>query len=62
MSLLQSLTSLQFTKRTCKARVDVIDNTSQQQFMLKCFVNFILSEHVSKFAFELISVEIPFEL
>ena len=60
MLLLQSLTSLLFTKRTCKARADVSDNTSQQQFMLKCFVNFILAEHVLKFAFELISVEIAF--
>ena len=49
MLLLQSLTTLKFTKRTCKARADVIDNTSQQQFMLKCFVNFILAEHVLKF-------------
>ena len=60
MLLLQSLTSLLFMKRTCKARADVIDKRSQQQFMLKCFVNFIFSEHVSKFAFELISVEISF--
>ena len=60
MLLLQSLTTLKFTKRTCKARADVIDNTSQQQFMLKCFVNLILADHVLKFAFELISVEIAF--
>ena len=47
-------------KRTCKARADVIVNMSQQQFMLKCFIKFILAEHVLKFAFELISVEIAF--
>ena len=61
MLLFQSMTSSSFTKRTCKARADVIDNTSQQQFMLKCFVNFIIAEHVSKFAFELISVKITFD-
>ena len=60
MLLLRSLTTLLFTKRTCKARADVIDNTSQQQFMFKCFVNFILAEHVLKFALELISVKIAF--
>ena len=46
----------------CKARADVNDNMSQQQFMLKCFVNFILAEHVLRFALELISVEIAFVL
>ena len=60
MLLLQSLTSLLLTKRTCKARADIIDKRSQQQFMLKCFENFIFSEHLSKFTFKLISVEIPF--
>ena len=60
MLLLQCLTTLYFRKRTCKARADVIDNTSQQQFMLKCFVNFILAEHVLKLAFKLISFEIAF--
>ena len=44
----------------CKSRADVIDNSLQQQFMLICFVNFILAEHVLKFAFKLISVEIAF--
>ena len=60
MLLLQSLTTLYFMKRTCKARADVINITSQQQFMLKCFVNVILAEHLSKLAFELISVQIAF--
>ena len=38
----------------------VIGNTSQQEFMLKCFVNFILANHVFKLAFELISLERAF--
>ena len=42
MLLLQSFTTLYFTKRTCKARENVIDNTSLQQIMLKCLANFIL--------------------
>ena len=60
MLLLQSLTFLYFAKLTCKARADDIDNTSQQKFMLKCFVNFIIAEHVLKFAFDMIYVEIAF--
>ena len=61
MLSLQNLNSLYFTKRTCKARADVIGNMSQQQFMLKYFVNFILSENVSKFAVRLIAIEIAFD-
>ena len=57
MLLLQSLTSLLFMKRTCKARADGIGNTLQQEFMLKCFVNFILAVYELKLAFKLISVE-----
>ena len=45
---------------TCKAHADVIDNTSQQPFMLKCFVNFILAEHEFKIVFKLMSIEIAF--
>ena len=37
-----------------------INNTSVQQYMLKCFAIFILVEQVFKFVFELISVEIDF--
>ena len=43
-----------------QSTADVIDNTSQQQFMFKCFVNFILAKHLVQFAFELISIEIAF--
>ena len=58
MLLLQRLTYLLFTKRTCKARAGVIENTSQQPNMLKCLATFVLSIHIIKFVFKLISVEI----
>ena len=58
MLLLLSLTNLSFTKRTCKARADFIENTSQQPIITKCLGTFALSIHVFKFVFKLISVEI----
>ena len=58
MLLLQSLTNLSFTKRTCKARADVIENTSQQPITLKCLATFVLSMYIIKFVFKLISVEV----
>ena len=60
MLLLQSLTILSFTKRTCKARADFIENTPQQPIMLNCLATFVLSIHIIKFVFKLISVEIDF--
>ena len=58
MLLFQSLTYLSVTKRTCKARADFIENTSQQPIMIKCLATFALSIHVIKFVFKLISAEI----
>ena len=56
--LLQSLTYLSFTKRTCIARADVIKNMSQQPITLKCLATFFLSMYMIKFVFKLISDEI----
>ena len=57
MLLLQSLTYLSFTKRTCKARAEATENTSHQQITLKCLAAFVLSMHMIKFILKLISVE-----
>ena len=60
MLLLQSLANLSFTNRTRRARADVIEHTSQQPTVLICLATFVLSMHIIKFVFKLISVEIAY--